>query len=113
MNAFQEVDLSAMVASGPDGVCSGVYPTLSKTYSYSALTREVVTLTGSVSSSGIAVVCLKVDGQICAADATQIPNGSGSATCIRPIEPGAHVFDIVLLQTGIIRSSASLMVVPL
>jgi hypothetical protein len=113
MNAFQEVDLSEMVASGPDGVCTGTYSTLSKSYSYTALTKEVVTLTASVSSSGVPAACLKIDGQVCAASATQTPNGSSSATCIRSIEPGTHILNIVLFQTGILRSSASLMVVPL
>lgn len=112
MNIFSQVDLSTMDASGPDGVCSGVYSSKRKTYSYNATTNAVATITASVSSSGIAAICLFLDGNICAAD-TSAANNSSSATCIRSISPGPHILDIILLDTGIFGASASVMVAPL
>lgn len=113
MNVFDQVDLTTMYASGPDGICSVATSSKRKTYSYTGTAKAIATITASVGSTGQAVVCLVLDGQLCAADTSNSSQGSSSATCVKSIDPGTHILDIVLLDTGIVSASASVMVSPL
>ena len=113
-NAFAQVDLSMMDASGPDGICTTSWPIKRKTYNYSSSSNGIVNITASMSTYGSPSVCLLVDGQACAGDSAGSTNQSSSASCNVAISPGSHVFEIILIEKGgpITFLSASVMVIP-